>query len=313
MIGAVGILELPRQAEAGGGKLATLIDLTKCDGGCPDRENPACVAACEDQERGSVSEPADPIPVPFPTRKVEDWSKKKEVSNRLTPYNLILRPKGGGGAAAARRQTLFIPEPVHALRQPRLRDPLPFRRQPQVRKRGRRHRSGHLLRRRQVQDGLPLGDPPAPVGHRHLPQGPADPHGQRHHGQVRSLQRPAQARERTGLHRRLPAGRRWPSGPARRSSPRRRNWRKRSGGHLYGKTENGGTRARCTSRRSPSTRSTRAIKKESRQAGSGDRRRAADGGNGRPGKGRARGARRSGSPQVVAGAFALHLETKKRI
>lgn len=107
VIGTVGILEVPRQAEAGEGKLATLIDLTKCDG-CTDREKPACVAACNKIKQGSLSEPADPIPVPFPTRKVEDWSKKKEVSNRLTPYNLIyvqhVEVENGG-----RKQTVFIP------------------------------------------------------------------------------------------------------------------------------------------------------------------------------------------------------------
>ena len=107
VIGAAGILEVPRQAEAGEGKLATLIDLTKCDG-CTDREKPACVAACKKIKLGRIPEPADPVPVPFPTRKVEDWSKKKEVSNRLTPYNLIYVQKvevENGG----RKQNVFIP------------------------------------------------------------------------------------------------------------------------------------------------------------------------------------------------------------
>lgn len=107
VIGASAWLNVPQEAWAGEGKLATLIDLTKCDG-CRDREMPACVAACKEIKRGSLPEPADPIPVPFPTRKVEDWSKRRGVSDRLTPYNLIYVQKAeveNGG----RMQTVFIP------------------------------------------------------------------------------------------------------------------------------------------------------------------------------------------------------------
>ena len=107
VIGTAGILNIPRTAEAGEGKLATLIDLTRCNG-CVDREAPACVSACKKIKTGKLSEPVDPIPVPFPTRKVEDWSKKKEVSNRLTPYNLIFVQKAevelGGD-----KKTVFVP------------------------------------------------------------------------------------------------------------------------------------------------------------------------------------------------------------
>lgn len=107
VIGTTAWLNVPQKAWAGEGKLATLIDLTRCDG-CADREVPACVAACKKVKQGSIPEPADPIPVPFPTRKVEDWSKKKEVSNRLTPYNLIYVQKvevESGG----RKQMVFVP------------------------------------------------------------------------------------------------------------------------------------------------------------------------------------------------------------
>ena len=50
----------------------------------------------------------DPIPLPFPTRKVEDWSKKKEVSNRLTPYNLIFVQKAEVDVGGDKK-TVFIP------------------------------------------------------------------------------------------------------------------------------------------------------------------------------------------------------------
>ncbi len=107
MVGTAGALGVPRTAEAGEGQLATLVDLTRCNG-CTDRATPACVAACKRIKAGRLPEPADPIPVPFPTRIVEDWSKKKEVSNRLTPYNLIFVQKAEvedeGG-----KKTVFIP------------------------------------------------------------------------------------------------------------------------------------------------------------------------------------------------------------
>jgi len=107
MIGTAGVLNVPRTAEAGEGKLATLIDLTRCNG-CVDRATPACVSSCKTIKAGRLSEPVDPIPLPFPTRKIEDWSKKKEVNNRLTPYNLIFVQKAevdNGGD----KKTVFIP------------------------------------------------------------------------------------------------------------------------------------------------------------------------------------------------------------
>lgn len=107
VIGAAGALNVPRRAEAGEGQLATLIDLTKCNG-CVDREIPACVSLCRKVKAGRLPEPVDPIPLPFPTRKVEDWSKKRDVHGRLTPYNLIFVQKAevdlGGD-----KKTLFIP------------------------------------------------------------------------------------------------------------------------------------------------------------------------------------------------------------
>lgn len=107
MIGTAGILNVPRNAEAGEGSLATLIDLSRCNG-CADRATPACVAACKKIKEGKLPEPVDPIPVPFPTRKVEDWSKKREVLNRLTPYNLIYVQKAEADVGG-QRKTVFIP------------------------------------------------------------------------------------------------------------------------------------------------------------------------------------------------------------
>ncbi len=107
IVGTAGVLTVPRRGEAGEGKLASLIDLTRCDG-CVDRPIPACIATCKEIKTGRLPEPVEPIPVPFPTRKVEDWSKKREVSTRLTPYNLIFVQKANvevGGQA----KTVFVP------------------------------------------------------------------------------------------------------------------------------------------------------------------------------------------------------------
>ncbi len=91
--GTTGLIGIPHTASAKVGELATLIDLTRCDG-CSDRDVPACVSACKKIKEGKIPEVADPIPTPFPGHvKVEDWSKKKAVIDRLTPYNLIFVQK----------------------------------------------------------------------------------------------------------------------------------------------------------------------------------------------------------------------------
>jgi formate dehydrogenase iron-sulfur subunit len=86
-------LGIPRVAHARQPRgLASIIDLTLCDG-CPDKEIPACVAACRDLYQKTVPDPVDPIPKLFPRGKIEDWSKKKHVYDRLTPYNFIFVQK----------------------------------------------------------------------------------------------------------------------------------------------------------------------------------------------------------------------------
>lgn len=65
---------------------ATVIDLTRCDG-CPDRDTPRCVSACRTKNQARFPEPEKPILDYWPQKKHEDWSDKKGVTNRLTPYN----------------------------------------------------------------------------------------------------------------------------------------------------------------------------------------------------------------------------------
>lgn len=85
---------------------AFLIDLTKCDG-CKKRETPLCVKACRETNKEKFPEPVEEIPAVFPTRTETDWSDKKDVIKRLTPYNWLfvqrVEVEGKGPAFIPRR------------------------------------------------------------------------------------------------------------------------------------------------------------------------------------------------------------------
>ncbi len=68
--------------------LVTVIDIRKCIG-CEE-----CVYACQESNAPKFPAPERPFPQMFPKRvPVADWSDKKDVSNRLTPYNwLFIQP-----------------------------------------------------------------------------------------------------------------------------------------------------------------------------------------------------------------------------
>ena len=101
-------LAIPVSAEAGTeGRLATLIDLSLCDG-CTDRKVPACVSACKTLNKDKIPAVADSIPEPWPRKTIEDWSKKREVSDRLTPYNYIYVHQADVETEAGKR-TVFVP------------------------------------------------------------------------------------------------------------------------------------------------------------------------------------------------------------
>jgi Fe-S-cluster-containing dehydrogenase component len=74
------------EASARSGTYATLIDLTKCDG-CKDEPMPKCVEACRRVNEERFPNPKEPIKNLWPQKTHDDWSKKRDVTDTLTPYN----------------------------------------------------------------------------------------------------------------------------------------------------------------------------------------------------------------------------------
>ncbi len=71
-------------AQSDGLELATLLDISQCIG-CG-----ACVDACRETNGYKYPEPEKPFPKMYPSRvKAADWSDKREVDDRLTPYNWL--------------------------------------------------------------------------------------------------------------------------------------------------------------------------------------------------------------------------------
>ncbi len=71
-------------ASESGEQLATLLDIRKCTG-CE-----ACVEACSEVNETKFPNPNKPFPKMYPNRvPVEDWSEKRDVTDRLTPYNWL--------------------------------------------------------------------------------------------------------------------------------------------------------------------------------------------------------------------------------
>lgn len=81
----------PQPAAAGTMELATLLDVSKCIA-CG-----ACVAACRETNAHKFPEPSKPFPKMYPAKvKAADWSDKREVEDRLTPYNWLFIQTASG-------------------------------------------------------------------------------------------------------------------------------------------------------------------------------------------------------------------------
>lgn len=84
--GGVALSGIKTAEAATGEPIGTLIDLTKCDG-CKGQKVPACVTACRAENKDKFPEPIENIGDYWPQKKHEDWSDKRHLTNRLTPYN----------------------------------------------------------------------------------------------------------------------------------------------------------------------------------------------------------------------------------
>lgn len=82
-----GVNKAAAEAKDLGVQKGTVIDLTVCDG-CKNEEMPLCVSACRLKNEPRFPNPKQEDIQPYwPRKKFEDWSDKKDMINRLTPYN----------------------------------------------------------------------------------------------------------------------------------------------------------------------------------------------------------------------------------
>jgi formate dehydrogenase iron-sulfur subunit len=101
--GAVGVAGGASVSEAKQGTFAAFVDLTKCDG-CQGEAVPKCVAACRQVNEKKFPDPKGPIKDLWPQKTHDDWSKKRDVVDQLTPYNWTTVQK-----VRVEGEDLFIP------------------------------------------------------------------------------------------------------------------------------------------------------------------------------------------------------------
>ncbi|MCX8119094.1 MAG: 4Fe-4S dicluster domain-containing protein [Desulfobacterota bacterium] len=102
-VGAASAAGVPQPANAKAGTYATMIDLTRCDG-CKSEPIPRCVEACRRENERKFPEPKGPIKDLWPQKTHDDWSKRRDVTDQLTPYNWTTVQK-----VAIEGEEIFLP------------------------------------------------------------------------------------------------------------------------------------------------------------------------------------------------------------
>lgn len=117
--GAAGAIIMTKGAASAsanpGQAMATVIDLTRCDG-CANHKTPLCVVACQTKNQARFPEPVKPLMDYWPRKGFEDWSDKKGLRDRLTPYNWLYVQKVtiNGKTVYAPRRCMHCDEPTCA-------------------------------------------------------------------------------------------------------------------------------------------------------------------------------------------------------
>ena len=111
-MGAASLSGIPKVASARPRTYATLIDLTKCDG-CKNEPTPKCVAACRSINEEKFPDPKEPIKDLWPQTTHDDWSKKRDVIDALTPYNwtMVQKVEVGGEEVFLPRRCMHCDNP----------------------------------------------------------------------------------------------------------------------------------------------------------------------------------------------------------
>ncbi|MCR4942443.1 MAG: 4Fe-4S dicluster domain-containing protein [Campylobacter sp.] len=93
-------------------KMMSIIDLDLCDG-CKGESVPKCVSACKLKNASRFPEPKHPIMDYWPQTKHEDYSNKRELITRLTPYNFtfVERVKVGDKEVSVPRRCMHCDNP----------------------------------------------------------------------------------------------------------------------------------------------------------------------------------------------------------